>query len=124
MTDPARDPHPQPGEHDAVAHLTTLGYTPESVAAAVAHDDMGLLAPALNAVTAPLPDPGADPLAQRPETRAALSSPAYRAAFDACMSGAADALPIEQTDALRLAQRLTGTAPPGLPMPIREDESR
>lgn len=47
-----------------------------------------------------------------------LSSPVYAAAFVAVMSGTEPGLlPDDQREAIRLARELTGTPPPGYPMP-------
>jgi hypothetical protein len=59
-----------------------------------------------------------DPMATRPETQAALSSPHYVAAFNAIMSGAADVLTEPQRAAVEDARRLTGVRAPALPLAI------
>lgn len=62
-----------------------------------------------------------DPMATREDTRAALRSPAYLAAFNAAMSGGADTLTDDQVNAVDLVRVLTGTPPPGLPLPLQPE---
>lgn len=63
----------------------------------------------------------ADPLAQRDDTRGALSDPAYVAAFERAMVG--DVLDADQVAAVNRARTLTGTTAPAYPMPLAPDRA-
>lgn len=104
------------------AALLAAGYTAESVAAFLtAHpSDLALLDhPGPVQVRLPAKGPAmTDPTAQRSETRAVLGDPVYREAFDMAARGEADCWTSEQRAAVARARTLTGTPPPGYPVPV------